>query len=121
VTPNGTVVWSHQTGGIPYEAERLPEGERAGADRYERGAVADPGGDVPVLSLAMVGIRSVFPGTPYWFAESHLGLVLLGLGLTVAGNEPSAVVPAVRPAFHGSLPALFPVPNGLVSPSALCT
>ncbi|SFS13020.1 Arylsulfotransferase (ASST) [Halomicrobium zhouii] len=85
VTPNGTVVWSHQTGGIPYEAERLPEGERAGADRYERGTVTDPGGDVPGLSLAMVGLRSVFPGTPYWFAETHLGLVLLGLGLTVAG------------------------------------
>jgi len=85
VTPNGTVVWSHRTGGIPYEAERLPEGERAGADRYERGEVADPDGDVPVLSLAMVGLRSVFPGTPYWFAEAHLGLVLLGLGLAVAG------------------------------------
>jgi len=85
VTPNGTVVWSQQTGGIPYEAERLPEGERAGTDRYERATVTDPGGDVPVLSLAMVGIRSVFPGTPYWFAETHLGLVLLGIGLAVTG------------------------------------
>ncbi len=86
VTSNKTVVWSHETGGIPYEAERLPEGERAGAERYERGAVEGPEGDVPGLSLALVGLRSVFPGTPYWFAEVHLGLTLLSVVLVVAGT-----------------------------------
>ena len=85
VTSNKTVVWSYRTGGIPYEAERLPEGERAGAQRYQRGPVDDPEGDVPGLSLALVGIRSVFPGTPYWFEELHLGLTLLSLVLVVAG------------------------------------
>ena len=85
VTQNGTVVWSHKTPGIPYEAERLPEGERAGAQRYEKGDVAGPAGDVPVLSMGMVILRGVLPSTPYWFGELHLGFALLGVAFAVGG------------------------------------
>ncbi len=87
VTPNGTVVWSRETPRIPYEAERLPEGERAGAQPYDgNSTVTDPSEGVPVLSTGMTVLRAVVPGTPYWFGETHLGLSLIGVVLIVGGG-----------------------------------
>lgn len=85
VAPNGTVVWSHRTPGIPYEAERLPDGERVGGERYGGGAT-DPGGDVPLLSAGRVVIHSLYPATPYWFVERHVAGVLVALLLAVGGG-----------------------------------
>ena len=84
VAPNGTVVWSHRTPGIPYEAERLPEGERVGGERYGGGA-EDPGRDVPLLSAGRIVVHSLYPATPYWFVERHVAGVLVALLFAVAG------------------------------------
>ncbi|WP_254279723.1 arylsulfotransferase family protein [Haloarcula marina] len=101
VTPNGTVVWSTGTpddSPIPYEAERLPEGERVGATQYDStgtdgtptetatGAGTETGSSVPGLSLLLVGIRAVAPWTPFWFGESHLALSLVAVVGVVAGS-----------------------------------
>jgi len=87
ITPNGTVVWSRQTPEIPYEADRLPEGERTGAQQYTaNGTVVEPDGGVPVLSTGMTVLRAVVPSTPFWFKELQLGLTLLGIVLTVGGG-----------------------------------
>ena len=85
VAPNGSVVWSHRTPGIPYEAERLPDGERVGGERYGGGA-EDPGRDVPLLSAGRIVVHSLYPATPYWFVERHLAGVLVALLLAVAGG-----------------------------------
>jgi hypothetical protein len=91
VTPNGSVVWSRQTPSdtpIAYEAERLPEGERVGAQRYTADGDVDErtGGDIPGLSLLLVSLQSVAPWTPFWFTEAHLGLTLVGVVTVVAGG-----------------------------------
>jgi len=89
VDENGTVVWSMQTPAdspIAYEADRLPEGERVGGASYEADTVGPASGSVPGLSTLLVGLRSVAPGTPFWFGETHLGLVLLGLVGIVGGG-----------------------------------
>jgi hypothetical protein len=86
VSENGSVVWSYRTDGIPYEAERLPVGESVGGQRYAKGAVEGPRGEVPGLSLALVGLRSVVPSLPFWFTEAELGLSLVSLGLIGAGG-----------------------------------
>jgi len=88
VDENGTVVWSTQTQVIPYEAERLPEGERAGGERY--GAVddeVDPANDddVPVLTRAVGLLRGALPMIPFWFAELQLALTVVGVGLAGGG------------------------------------
>ena len=97
VTPGGAVVWSTGTptdSPIPYEAERLPEGERVGGVQYGTDAgdidnltsTLDPAvGGVPGLSLALVGLRAVAPWTPFWFGELHLALSVLSLLGVVAG------------------------------------
>ena len=60
----------------------------AGPDlRYERGdRVRANDGDVPVLSLAMVGLRAVFPRLPVWYSELQLFLTILSLGLVAGGG-----------------------------------
>ena len=84
VAPNGSVVWSHRTPGIPYEAERLPDGERVGGERYGGGAET-PGRDVPLLSAGRIVVHSLYPATPYWFVERHVAGVLVALLFAVAG------------------------------------
>lgn len=91
VTPNGTVVWSRQTPSdtpIAYEAERLPEGERVGAQRYTPDGDIDErtGRDVPGLSLLLVSLQSVAPWVPFWFTETHLGLTVVGFVTVIAGG-----------------------------------
>jgi hypothetical protein len=87
VNASGEVVWSVQTQRIPYEADRLPAGETVGAPQYTPGSseVGPTSGDVPVLSLLLVGIRGIVPSVPFWFREPQLGLTLVSLGLVVSG------------------------------------
>jgi hypothetical protein len=108
VTPGGEVVWSYGTPLIPYEADPIPDGERAGsyvaptepmADSSTASAAesrstpspdrlppsSDDGfsaDDIPGLSLLLVGIKAVVPRLPIWFGEFQLLTTLLSL-LTV--------------------------------------
>ena len=89
VTPDGTVVWSTGTPAdspIPYEAERLPEGERVGAVSYGPETVETGSGTVPLLSPLLVGVRTVAPWTPFWLAEGHLAAILLSMLCVGAGG-----------------------------------
>ncbi|MBV0924379.1 aryl-sulfate sulfotransferase [Halomicroarcula limicola] len=91
VTEDGTVVWSTGTPSnspIPYEAERLPEGERAGATAYEPSGegVQTVDNGIPGLSLALIGLRAVAPQTPFWFVEIHLAVSLVSLVGVVVGS-----------------------------------
>ena len=87
IDADGEVVWSVRTERIPYEADRLPFGEPVGGPA-SGGAVPveqSTAGDVPVLSVLLLGIRGAVPATPFWFAEPQLALTLVSLGLVVAG------------------------------------
>ena len=99
VTPDGTVVWSTETPSdspIPYEAERLPEGERVGGVLYGPGDESEADSStstpaptpesVPGLSLALVGLQAVAPWTPFWFGELHLALAVLSVLGVVIGT-----------------------------------
>lgn len=81
VDENGTVVWSATTDRIPYEAERLPEGERTVGEWYgdADAEVADPGGGIPGLSLLVVGVKAAFPWLPVWIGEIHVAATLASL------------------------------------------
>jgi hypothetical protein len=88
VNETGEVVWSVETDRIPYEADRLPVGESVGGPRYDSSEATNEAapGDVPVLSLALVGIRAVVPSTPFWFRELQLGLTLVSVLFVVVGG-----------------------------------
>lgn len=107
VTPEGRVVWSYGTTLIPYEADRLPVGEQAGTYRPGEGTgsiangtqnttalnqyegTTNPSGSdwqIPVLSRAMVGIRTLFPRIPVWFGGLQLLVTLISIGLVSAGG-----------------------------------
>jgi hypothetical protein len=85
VDRNGTVVWSTSIDQIPYEAERLPEGERATGERYGDVNTADAD-RIPVLDPAVSLARGAVPSLPYWFAGLQLGLVLVALGFVGTGG-----------------------------------
>ena len=103
VTEDGTVVWSNGTQLIPYEADPVPDGEittydplRSPANNstatpnttglgYENTGRVDPGGDVPVLSLALVGLQALYPRLPVWFGELQLALTVVSLFLVGGG------------------------------------
>ena len=88
INESGTVVWSYQTDYIPYEADRLPEGEVSG-DRGAYGVVGDEvsttGGDVPVLSFLLQVLQTSVP-IPFWISELHIGLTFVCLGAVVSGG-----------------------------------
>jgi hypothetical protein len=85
VNESGTVVWSYRTPLIPYEADRLPEGETVGAVRYDAAGGGPASGDVPVLSFLLQALRTSFP-IPFWISELHLGIALVSVGMVVAGG-----------------------------------
>jgi hypothetical protein len=76
VNESGAANWSYRTERIPYEAERLPEGETVGAMAYsspgEGGALSQ---DLPVVTPTLVLLRTMLP-VPFWVSELH---VLAGL------------------------------------------
>ncbi len=103
VNTTGEVVWSYSTPLIPYEADPLPGGEVTTYDplngsandstasqnegylAYDGTGNVDAGGDVPVLSLALVGLQALFPRLPIWFGELQLGISVVSLLLIGAG------------------------------------
>ncbi|WP_136718133.1 aryl-sulfate sulfotransferase [Halorientalis salina] len=102
VTEGGEVVWSKETPLIPYEADSLPRGEVTTYDplasarndtrtpnatglEYEASGTVDASGDVPVLSLALVGLQALYPKLPVWFGELQLGLSVVAVFLIGGG------------------------------------
>jgi len=57
------------------------------------GEVDDAGGngEIPFLSLAVVGMRGTFGWVPLWFAELHLALTICAAGLVIAGGVDTLV------------------------------
>ena len=115
VDRNGTAVWSVDTSGpsgpnIPYEADRLPYGEFAGrfapptagngstptptpagvtdlpTASGDGDGVGETGGEIPLLSLAVTGMRGTFAWIPLWFGELHLAVTVVSLVLVVGGG-----------------------------------
>ncbi|AXG05865.1 hypothetical protein DU500_05105 [Haloplanus rubicundus] len=88
INSTGTVVREHQFDyrTLPYEADRLPVGEPAGAPTYgdTPGDGVATGEQVPVLTpllrLISAGVR-----LPLWVGEIHLLATLVSLGLVGAG------------------------------------
>ncbi|MFB6164192.1 MAG: aryl-sulfate sulfotransferase [Haloarculaceae archaeon] len=98
VAPNGSVVWSATEKRVPYEADRLPYGERVGAPTYDQhGTVTEtPGGgdSVPVLTTTLSIIQSGYP-LPYWFTEWHLLALVVG-GLAIVAGAVLVLAARVR-------------------------
>ncbi|WP_224268075.1 arylsulfotransferase family protein [Haloprofundus salinisoli] len=87
VNESGETVWSVRTQYIPYEAERLPEGETVGGQPYSTDAGSPAGvasGDVPGISFLLQVLRTSMP-LPFWVTELHLVVTLVSLGLVSAG------------------------------------
>jgi len=89
VNESGTVVWASSSfeGVVPYEAERLPEGETVGASVYNPsiGGVSESTDDsVPVLSEGLFVLRTTV-SVPFWVTEWHLFSVVVGVVATVVG------------------------------------
>ncbi|SEO24425.1 hypothetical protein SAMN04487948_101298 [Halogranum amylolyticum] len=85
VNESGATVWSYQTPLVPYEAERLPEGETVGGQRYEADENAGETNEVPVLSLLLRAAKSSYP-LPFWLSEVHVLLTLVSLGMVLSGG-----------------------------------
>jgi hypothetical protein len=88
VAPNGSVVWSQATPGLPYEADLLPYGEQSAnvsANPSLRVGTGSAVGAIPLLSTARNGLTHVAP-VPYWFTDLHLLGIVLGLGCLLAAG-----------------------------------
>ena len=87
VNESGAVIWTVRTDRIPYETDRLPEGETVGAPQYTADSSFgdSSSGDVPVFSPMLIGVRAIVPSTPFWFREPQLGLTVLSIILVLAG------------------------------------
>ncbi|WP_336024340.1 hypothetical protein [Halobellus salinisoli] len=89
VNRSGATVWSYGTPEVPYEAERLPEGETVGATSYADAESDEPttigeGRDVPVLSFLLVIFQTGLQ-TPFWFNEGHVAVTIVSLVCVLSG------------------------------------
>jgi hypothetical protein len=84
VNESGETVWSYRTPLIPYEAERLPDGETVGATLYGSPGDTSEAGEVPLLSSVLQIVRTSLP-IPFWVSELHVGTTLLAIVLGTAG------------------------------------
>jgi hypothetical protein len=88
VNESGRVVWERQFDyrTLPYEADRLPEGETAGGPTYGDDDTADvaAGGSVPVLT-PILRLASAAVRLPLWVSELHVFTTLVSLALVGAG------------------------------------
>ncbi|WP_049985176.1 hypothetical protein [Halobellus rufus] len=89
VNRSGATVWSYGTPEVPYEAERLPEGETVGATSYADGDGDEPttigeGRDIPVLSFLLVIFQTGLQ-TPFWFNEGHVAVTIVSLVSVLTG------------------------------------
>lgn len=91
VAPNGTTVWSVNTGIWPYDADRLPYGELLGSDRLPRMngtgdvSVAADGSTLPLLGRAYAGLSYVV-ALPLWFQPWHIGVITVALIAMILGG-----------------------------------
>lgn len=87
VNESGQVVWSYKTPQVPYEAERLPEGETVGGTTYgDAGDGAVTGeGKIPVLSFLLMVVQTGLQ-VPFWFSEVHVAVSLVSLLSILAGG-----------------------------------
>ncbi|MFB6217907.1 MAG: arylsulfotransferase family protein [Halobacteriaceae archaeon] len=86
VNETGVVVWSVETPLVPYEADRLPEGEVVGAPAYavnESATTAASGRSL--LGLPVCYLHFVLPWLPLWFTELQFFLSLFSVVLVVSG------------------------------------
>ena len=88
VNENGTVLWSMETGHIPYEADRVPEGERPTGQWYGNTNSSLDGSDdgIPLLSDAARMLPGIFPWLPFWYGGAQFGVTILAVALAVAGG-----------------------------------
>ena len=89
VNRSGETVWSYNTPEVPYEAERLPEGETVGGVSYADGGDGEAttigeGRDIPVLSFLLVIFQTGIQ-TPFWFTEAHVAVTLVSLVCVLVG------------------------------------
>jgi hypothetical protein len=90
VNRSGETVWSYNTPEVPYEAERLPEGETVGGVSYADGddgeaTTIGEGRDIPVLSFLLVIFQTGIQ-TPFWFTEVHVAVTLVSLVCVLVGS-----------------------------------
>jgi hypothetical protein len=85
VNESGETVWSYRTPLIPYEAERLPEGETVGASLYGSPGDTSAEGEIPVLTALLQIVRTSLP-IPFWISELHVATTILGVVLGLAGG-----------------------------------
>lgn len=91
VDESGDVVWSVSTEHVPYEADRVPVGERVGVPSHgvetdgEAGRAEPDSGDIPLLTPAVVGLQAGLPWMPYWVGELQVVVVLVSLALVGGG------------------------------------
>jgi hypothetical protein len=88
VNRSGETVWSYNTPEVPYEAERLPEGETVGglayADGVDDATTIGEGRSIPVLSFLLVLFQTGVQ-TPFWFTELHVAVTLVSVVSGLAG------------------------------------
>lgn len=97
VTPDGSTAWSVRGPHLVYEADRLPEGERVGAQRYG-GAVGRDGGPsnggrddfspfdggLPLFDTVHESLTHVVR-IPYWLRPWHLVVIAAAIPTAVIG------------------------------------
>ncbi len=92
INATGHVQWSTTTDVQPYEADRLPAGERTGVPSFDGTEIGSPGDDtsrgggMPVVSAIVVGLHSVFPFVPFWVGDLQVLVGLVSLGLVAIGG-----------------------------------
>ncbi|RDI72221.1 hypothetical protein [Halopelagius longus] len=86
VNESGEVVWSYKTPQVPYEAERLPEGETVGGVSYADSNDGDVGdGQIPVLSFLLMVAQTGLQ-VPFWFNELHVAVSLISIFSVLGGG-----------------------------------
>jgi len=85
VDENGSVVWSIETEGMPYEADRggeYPAGPAYGRETTTSGV---ENFEVPIVSYLLASARHVLP-IPYWVSEWNVLALLVSLFGAIAGG-----------------------------------
>ena len=90
VNQSGATVWSYNTPEVPYEAERLPEGETVGGVSYagdggDDATTIGESRDVPVLSFLLVVVQTGVQA-PFWFTELHVAVTLVSVVAVLVGT-----------------------------------
>lgn len=87
VDENGTIYWSISIDQIPYEADRVPQGEQPSGEWYgsENPNPGERDGGIPLLSKAASLLPGIFPWLPFWYGGAQLGLTIVALVVGAVG------------------------------------